>query len=285
MLRTDIHRPSIIVPEDYKFVGFECLKIEDLGDAQFIISERIKIRNHMKQTGGTYSHHAHGGNCHICGAYAIYTALFYHTPTNVYVRTGLDCADKLDCGDVETFRRQVKTALEQNAGKRKAKALLEVNNLLPAWEIYTATDTADWRHEEEIVSDIVSKLVKYGSLSDKQFAFLRSLIEKITHRQEIDAKRAADHQAAKPVPVTDGRVMICGKVLSIKRPAPYEGGFPTRILVLHADGWKLFGSLPRDIQDVKVGQDVEFSATIKASDKDPKFGFFSRPTKARIVDA
>lgn len=31
------------------------------------------------------------------------------------------------------------------------------------------------------------------------------------------------------------------------------------------------------------GDEVEFTATIKRSDRDPKFGFYSRPSKARKV--
>lgn len=64
-MRNDTHRPSLINPSDYEFVAFECVKMEDLGAAQFAMAERVRINSHMKQTGGTYSRHQHGGNCHI----------------------------------------------------------------------------------------------------------------------------------------------------------------------------------------------------------------------------
>lgn len=279
-MRTDIHRPSVIEPADYIFVGFECLKIEDLGDAQALISERARIRVHMEQTGGTYSSHAHGGNCHICGAHAIYTALFHHRPSNVYVRTGLDCAEKLDCGDIEQFRREIKSALEQKAGKRKAQALLAANGLEQAWAIYTCEPRSK-RREEVTVCDITGKLVQYGSLSDAQMRYLRLLVDQIVHRPEIESQRKAEHEAAAPVPVTDKRIAIRGKVISIRTPDYNHGECgPIRMLVQHADGWKVWGSLPAALSEVQRGEEVEFNAAVKVSDKDPKFGFFSRPTKA-----
>jgi hypothetical protein len=282
-MRTDIHRPSQIEPADYDFVAFECLKIEDFGDAQFLAAERARIRAHMGRTGGTYSHHEHGGNCHICGSVnVIYTALFYHKPSNVYVRTGLNCADKLDCGEVERFRREVRTALEQRAGKNKAKALLDLHGLAAAWSIYTDQE-ADGR-EETTLRDIVGRLVKYGSISDKQMAFVGRLLDTIARRAEIAAQRAAEAETAAPVPVSDKRMTVRGKVLSIRVPDYNRGECgPVRMLVQHADGWKVWGSLPIALADIERGTEVEFDAAVKPSDKDTKFGFFSRPTKAQVI--
>jgi len=46
-MRTDIHRPSVIKVEDYVFIAFEYLKIEELGDMFFLQEERKHIREHM----------------------------------------------------------------------------------------------------------------------------------------------------------------------------------------------------------------------------------------------
>jgi hypothetical protein len=296
MARTDTHRPSQINPEDYEFVAFEYLKIEDISDAQFLMSERARIRAHMECTGGQRSNHEHGGNCHVCGSVnAIYTALFHHKPSNVYIRTGLDCTEKLDSavnGDV--FRRNVRTALEARAGKRKALATLEAAGIAAAWAIYmgpegrdsegTYSQRAD-RREENTICDILSRLVKYGSISPGQINYVRSLLERIANRATIAAARAAEAAVAKPVPMVAGRATVRGKVLTIREPDEYAP-FPQRkILVVHADGWKVWGSLPAALSDVKVGEMVEFSAALTRSDKDEKFGFFSRPSKAKILEA
>jgi hypothetical protein len=281
MTRTDTHRPSEIQPTDYDFVGFEYLRVDDLCAAQMLIAERARIRAHMQRTGGTYSGHQHGGNCHICGAAAIYTALFYHAATNSYVRTGLECAEKLDCGEVDRFRREVRTALEQRAGKRKAIAVLAQHSLDAAWQIFSATEQAGYQREENTVCDIVGRLVQYGSISDGQISYLRTLVDRIARRPEILAQREAENAAAAPLPVTGERIAICGTVLSVKLQ---EFG-PPRMLVRHAAGWKVFGTVPAALSDLKAGDAVEFHAAIKPSKNDAKFGFFSRPTKAKLVPA
>lgn len=284
MARTDIHRPAAIEPTEYDFVGFQYLRCDGLGDAMFLQSERQRIQAHRERTGATNSDHEHGGNCDICGSVnAIYKALFWHRPTNTYISTGLDCAEKLDCEEVDSFRRSVRSALDQKAGKRKAQAELELAGLGKAWEIYAAAG-ADRKYEEATISDIVAKLVQYGSLSDKQLAFVGSLLVKIDNRAAIEAKRAEEMAAAAPVPVSDKRMTVTGIIRSIKVPNYDRDDFgPTRILVQHVDGWKVYGSLPSNLRDIKVGETVKFDASVKASDKDAKFGFFSRPTKAQRV--
>jgi hypothetical protein len=57
------------------------------------------------------------------------------------------------------------------------------------------------------------------------------------------------------------------------------------MLVQTADGWKAWGSVPSSLSGVKVGQFVQFQARVERSRDDEKFGFFSRPTKARTVEA
>ena len=132
----------------------------------------------------------------------------------------------------------------------------------------------DRYYEERIIRDIVGKLMEYGSLSDKQINFVKTLLDKIENRAIVEAN-------AKPVPTTEGRVTVKGKVLSIKESM---GRFPGyKMLLVHEDGYKLYGSLPRSISNVEKGDTVELTATVKKSDRDDKFGFFSRPSNAKIV--
>lgn len=286
MTRIDAHRPSAIIPADYEFVAFEYLRTDDIADAMFLRQQREMIRDHMTRTGGTYSGHDHGGNCGVCGsANAIYTAMFFHAPSTSYVRTGLDCAEKLECRGIAAFRKTCTSALEARAGKRKAEAVLTHADLGAAWTMYNADHNATQPREESTVCDIVGKLVQYGSLSAAQLAFVRRLLDQIANRAEIEAKRAAETAAAAPVPVTDKRITIRGTVASVRVPNYDRGDFgPTKILVLHADGWKVWGSLPKELADIQRGAEIEFSAKVTVSDKDTKFGFFSRPTKARNLE-
>jgi hypothetical protein len=234
MQRTDIHRPSVVNPEDYEFVAMECVPGAFGGDleacyAQIVARERI--REHMAMTGGTYSHHEHGGNCMVCGcANMIYSCLFYHAKTNSYIRTGQDCAEKMDMGDpaaFSRFRAAIQDWREAKAGQRKAIAILAEKGLSRAWEIrgeyeasamarqpLVAAFDAAWDASENSaetnaarraiqdfdfrwnaafkINDILNRLVKYGSISDKAMNYVGILINQHDNAERIVAERKAE---------------------------------------------------------------------------------------------
>ena len=306
LVRNDIHRPSVIEPLDYEYVGIEYDRVDDvIGGCMMLNEERKNIRAHMARTGGKYSNHEHGGNCHICGAGCIYTALFYHPVTNTYIRTGFDCADKMHMGDTvrfRAFRAAIMDARELTKGINKAKAVLADAGLTRAWEIYkldtdslralgaVRTITSDGQpHDvrtEELgkLTDIVERLVKWGSLSEKQLNFVGLLVKridnKVAYEAEQAAKKAAERAFAADCPT--GKVVISGEILSTKVVDGYYGS-QTKMLVREDLGFKVWGTVPAAIGSAKKGDKVTFTATVKPSDDDSKFGFFSRPTKASVV--
>lgn len=280
-MRTDIHRPAVIRPEEYQFVGFECIPQDGdlLGWAEAQATERAVIQRHMEQTGGTYSAHAHGGNCMVCGnANAIYTALFHHALTNVYVRVGRDCCEKLDAGvDFNPFHDGVRDYLNARAGKRKAEAWLASVGLSRAWQVAQAdySDVAGVvAFEESTVRDIVYKLVTYGSISERQEAFLRKLLEQIDTRAEREATRAAEREAATPAPT--GRLDVSGEVLSVKAQET-DFGVTIKMTVKTDAGWILWTTQPA-ASSAKRGDRVTLRVTVTPSADDPKFAFGKRPT-------
>jgi len=319
--RTDIHRPSAIVPSDYEYVGIWTMKIEGLGDAEFMLQERKVCREHMARTGGHTVHYSNG-SCGICGnVQAIYLVLFYHAKSNEYIVVGCDCARKLemsfDSEHMNFFKKNVADAREAQAGKRKAIALLSDAGLIDAWEIFTAEfpkHTADCKvqyvdernaryigepvegsctcdlkarraahdlWEERTIRDIVGKLVRYGSISEKQRDFVRSLLGKIARRPIIEAQRKAEHDAA--ADVVAGRRTVTGTVLSLKEVegAQYSYYSPEtvwKVLVKLSDGSKVWGSR---FANINRGDSVRFTATFEQSKDDPKFGFFKRPVLAK----
>lgn len=297
--RTDVHAPSTITPEDYQYVAQEYMKIESFGDCEIVQANRKLIREHMARTGGKYSGHEHGGVCMVCGSVnAIYTVLFYHAKTNSYVRMGQDCAEKCEMGDSEAFnafRAGVKNALEARAGKAKAKAILEQNGCVMAWDVYETAmkvgpDTM--QYEEKTIWDMVSKLIKYGSLSDAQLGFLKKLLERMSTRAERQAQREEERRNAKPCPT--GRVIVDGVILSTKWQESQFGN-TLKMLVKTEDGWCVWGTMPNSIalmpscdgKDLTRGADkgdrVRFMAQVSPSNDDPKFGFFKRPTQAEML--
>ena len=189
MARTDIHRPSQIQTDAYILIGFKYVGPSDFGG---IGDDRFAIAQHLKQTGGRYSHHDHGGTCGVCGAYAHTLGVFWHEATNTYINAGEDCSYKLDAGEdiaFRAFKKRVAAGLETARGKLRAQKVLADNGLQAAWDI--AQGTVDgW--EENTIRDIVGKLVQYGDLSGKQVGFISKLLAKILTR---DAEKAA-HLAA-----------------------------------------------------------------------------------------
>lgn len=277
-MRTDIHRPSVIQPEDYEFVGLETQKVEGMSDVYAVIAERERINAHMERTGGKRSGHEHGGNCHVCGAHCVYTALFYHQKTNTYIRTGMDCAEKLwqcDAIRFRVFRDAIRAAQEHLAGKRKAEGVLIQAGLERAWQIANLPSPGSNPWAYNTLCDIVRKLIRYGSISERQIGFLKSLVEKIDKSDEVQAKREMEREAAEDAP--EGRVEFTGEVLSIKEQES-QYGTTWKMLVKSVDkGFKVFCTIPSSM-DVVRGSRVQLCVTITRSDKDPKFGFGKRPT-------
>jgi hypothetical protein len=289
-MRNDIHSPKNLVPADYEYVAQEIVPGAGIfggydpmmGDIQR--ANREIIRAHMARTGGTYSGHDHAGNCGVCGSpNAIYTVLFYHAKTNTYVRTGQDCAETIDAraaNGMDKLRDEVKRGREAVAGKNKAKAVLAEAGLTAAWDIYATPafyPGGDVYREPVIITDIVGKLVKYGSVSDRQLDFLRKLVaefaDKPAREAERAAKRAAEAEAAEPCPT--GRLEVTGTILSVRVDDTMYGPV-TKMLVKAAAGFKLWGTMPAGCHGDK-GDTVTFKATIEPSRDDPKFGFFKRP--------
>lgn len=285
MTRTDIHRPSAIQPADYDFVAYDYLGNFDLGDWNYLATQRQYRADHIARTGGKYSNHDHGGTCYVCGAHAIYTATFWHRPSNVYIRTGLDCAEHLDHGNADAFRRAVHDRREAYRGIHKAKETLfakfddaAANRI---WGLFNSPNRENFKYEENTISDIVAKLVRYGNISDRALAYLGSLLPKIDSRATAEAARAAEQAVALPCPT--GKQTIKGKVISTKVQEGIYGSV-YKMLVQHADGWKVWGTVPASLGHVERGTMVQFVATVNASNDDPKFGFYSRPTQARVLE-
>jgi hypothetical protein len=283
--RTDTHRPSAIDPTEYEFVALEYTG-PNFGDIEAAIASKQHFFEHMKRTGGRFAGHEHGGTCMVCGAHALYTARFYHTRTNSYITTGLDCAEKLDMGDAITFRnfrKQIEAGREAAAGRAKAQRILADEGLEWAWTVYTAPAdqlpidrNGGIQYEERTIINIVGKLVRYGSISEGQVKFLGALLTRIGERAARDATRV-------DVPDTTERVTIEGTVLTLKT-VETDFGSAVKMLIEHESGFKLYGTVPSDLlcEGLK-GSVVSFVARIQRSKDDPKFGFFSRPTKGKVI--
>lgn len=248
--RTDIHRPSAIVTADYDLIGFEYR-----GPKEGAADDKIAIRRFLNERGATYSNHEHGGSCHVCGAHALYLGVFHHRPTNTLICVGETCADKMDADPIafRSFHERAKAGIEAFAGKAKARATLAERGLSDAFDM------------GGIAGDIVSKLVAYGSLSDKQWAFLGTLVERERARPAVEAARAAQQEVAR---ATSRHLGSVGErrsfLVKVVATPSFEGQFGTVVVNICEDmqgnvvvykGHKVLG---------EKGSMINVKATIKA---------------------
>jgi hypothetical protein len=98
-------------------------------------------------------------------------------------------------------------------------------------------------------------------------------------KDDAEAREAARYEAADPVPTEDKRIVVTGTLLSTKETEGFYG-YVTKCLVLDDRGFKLWGTLPATIDCAEIGDRITFTARLEPSVDDPKFGFFTRPTKA-----
>lgn len=121
---------------------------------------------------------------------------------------------------------------------------------------------------ETIHEKLVGDLVRLQKYAEEQ-------------REAERAKRDAVHQAGEDAP--EGRVVITGTVLAFKWQESLYGD-TLKMLVQDDRGFRVWGSVPSSLDDAERESRVTFTATVTASDKDAKFGFFKRPTKAAVID-
>lgn len=127
-------------------------------------------------------------------------------------------------------------------------------------------------------ADVVDKVDQY--LMGDIYALQRLAAEK--DQAEKDARDNA-HKAGEDV--TDGRQVIVGIVLAMKwKESMY--GETLKMLVQDDRGFRVWGTVPSSLvnDDLNREDRIEFTATVEQSDYSPKFGFFKRPAKARIID-
>jgi len=117
---------------------------------------------------------------------------------------------------------------------------------------------------EKVIGDLV-RLQKYAQ----------------EQQQSEREKRDAAHEAGEDAP--EGRIVITGIVLAFKLQSS-QFGDTLKMLVQDDRGFRVWGSVPKSLDDAERENRITFTATVTASDRDAKFGFFKRPTKAAILE-
>ncbi|MCX8008281.1 MAG: hypothetical protein N3A54_01105 [Patescibacteria group bacterium] len=294
-MRTDVHAPRNLVPKDYEFVGFLVFRPEE--EVYYEVCEywREVVKSHMMATGGTWSKHDHGGSCEVCGnARAIYKVVFYHRPTNTYIRVGRECAEKISeqaALGLEEFTQSIRGEGLRRKRLLEAEIWLKNAGLEEAWNIFKMLkenhqiqDPAlrkTYSKHHYTVYGIVKNLIQYGYLTERQEKYLRLLIAKIFNPPE---------EKKDVPPVTNGEQKIKGKIIGIKKDEIYG---TIKIMVESENGQKFWGTFPKSkfinndeelvIEQPKYGMEIEFIANVTVSKNDSSIGFYKRPKRGYII--
>lgn len=290
--RTDIHSPKHLITEDYEFLGcgnFPTAEVDGYSplmrpDAQALLDDGWRFAD--VETNG----------CQHCGAFLIYYAVLKHLPTKTFLRVGEQCLDnRFSLATVEFQRLRKQAALDraqQRIKTRRNEWLAESTDREVAWAFANERVSLGDYGWDGFRHNFVSIINRKGETSDK---FVAAILRDKARTEEREAEKQAEQATASPVET--GKQVITGRVLTTKVQDGYYGS-TMKMLVADDRGFKVWGTAPEalfshletlEFQDsykaMLKAQEVRvrFNATVEASDDDPSFGFFKRPTKLEVV--
>lgn len=303
--RTDIHRPAVIVPADYRYVldyngattdggwpvpsfGINC----ELDHRYFINGED----GHRKCVNGKHSEDgeccvcgllASGKtvvgntcNCTVCGAYFVYGSVWQHKVTGEYIHLGHTCAEKYGMlRNATKFEMAYEHMKRMNAREIQAKINADERTAFlaahPGLEEALKTD-------HNIVRSIAENFQTFRKLSDKQIA----LVFKLQAEKNAPPKEAEKMAKA---PVSDKRQTFVGEVVSTKiHETDWGTSYKMAVKVNTPEGaWIAWGTIPNNIlEDVPAGKlgrvanlrgaTVEVTAKLQTAQK-PEMAYTNRP--------
>jgi len=287
MTRTDTHKPSLLDPAEYVFVTAFYQ-----GDSPWIARayrpEMEEYEQALEEFSVFEGNHAAKGTCDHCGAAFAHGVLFYHTVSTELVHIGHICASNT-VGLPDKAAAARKRAEKQAEEMKEREERRERNQ---GWRDENA-DLVTWLESltgeiHSFLQDMKNDLAKWGKLTDRQAA----AVEKWRAREiEFQAKKAERErkqaERGEIEPLAEGRYALAGEVLSVKFQDGYYGE-QVKMLVELGDGNRVWGTVPRAILpafdiDALKGRTVKLTATVKRSDKDEHFGYFSRPSGASVT--
>lgn len=261
----------LYVPQDEDHAAFWGEFLEEIGHQQGATEVEFIDEWSLANTLHSGSRFKSDRRCDHCGAVFLYGAVFTHRRGEQYV-VGNICAQKLGLStsawaDMKS-REAVKRLKQKRENDARFEATMDANpGLREALDV-----------EHYISRDLKAKARKYD-LSEKQV----ELAFKIQRDEAAKAERDAA-MVEIPEDLLEGRHTFAGEVVSTKYHDTLYGS-KLKVLLLDDRGFKIYGSMPAPVGHCGRGDRIQFDAAVAASNDDPKFGFFSRPTKAQEIEA
>ena len=280
-----VHNPTNFEPSDYEVLTYlDNKRPQYFG--QSILSWELEIKDWEAEMafflGADWRRKSHA--CIHCGNGRVrWITVCNHIPTGEHVVFGADCTERLEFVNKHAF----KLALLQKKAEG-IKGRLKIWNARTAYleahpEIARAIEQVkDAAHDKNFfVKDVLAKLDKYGSLSDKQAA---AVVTSLARDLEFAARRAAQNAEVKG-DAPSGRVEVTGTVLSVQERASdfHAGGYVYKMLVKLGNNSKVWVTVPSG-SDIRRNSVVTFKATFEVSKDDTSFAFGSRPFIVRVQE-
>jgi hypothetical protein len=266
--RTDVHRPSVINPGDYEYIG--------VSEARKLSAEGVKLAGP-------------GGVCHHCGKAIVWSCHYRYLPTGDRVTFGFICAGILDLTD-NRIDHEMALLKRRAENERRAQAWSDqVQQRNDEWWANYPTEAAFVQNfaddDNGFINFLRSGIERFGSPLPSHIASLQRFI---AGRERMIQNKLAEAKALENAPaITEGRYQIEGTILSTKwKESDY--GDTLKMVVQSDSGNKVWGTVPNNLIN-EVGEEnlrgtrISFKATIKPSEGDDHFGYVSRPTNAKVV--
>ena len=203
-----------------------------------------------------------GGVCWSCGGSGRATKKGWTFPESW---TDDECRAWLTERETALAERRAERQREREATKKREATKPYRKNLR---RFPVLREAAKVKDPPEFVRDIVAKARKWET-TERQAA----AVERYLQQQKADDERLK-------IDVPEGRQVVQGVVMTTKYTSSPWG--ETLKILVECEGYRIYGTCPRAIQDVQRGATVTFTATLQH--KEPGFGFFSRPTNAEVCD-
>lgn len=173
-------------------------------------------------------------------------------------------------------RRRVAATKQALADARDRMARREAKEAALAAEVEATRTRYAAEHPEAVAA---LQALRPGSFAESVRATFEASGYLTASQAEVVVRMAAEQASEpEPSPVIEGRIVITGKVLSVKWTSS-QFGEVCRMIVLDDRGFKVWGTRPAALE-AQAGDRVTLTATVKVSEDDPTFGFYSRPAKA-----
>lgn len=218
-----------------------------------------------------------GSSCEHCGAHIRWAAIVRYLPTGQHFIVGETCADERMSltNRHDHDMRMLRMSIEARSEKmRLLSARAHFARNFPAEAAYLFDDARPYNN---FIDDLRSKLLRYGSLSDKQVACITRNITRDADRAAKQAERAANSG-----PAPTGRVEVTGTIVSVKWVENDFGG-TLKMVTRFENGSAAWVTAPAKLVNPKVGDVVTYTATFTPADDDPSFAFGKRPTGATYI--